>query len=69
MEAARAGDQGRGFAVVANEVRSLAQRSAKAAKAAKAAKEIKEIKELIASSVERIHDSSTLATRYSGSRR
>ncbi len=60
MEAARAGDQGRGFAVVANEVRSLAQRSAKAAK---------EIKRLIASSVERIHDGSTLATRYSGSRR
>ncbi|BCL91880.1 hypothetical protein MAFF211479_15810 [Ralstonia solanacearum] len=49
--------------MVANEVRSLAQRSAKAAK------EIKEIKKLIASSVERIHDSSTLATRYSGSRR
>ncbi len=66
MEAARAGDQGRGFAVVANEVRSLAQRSAKAAKEIK---EIKEIKELIASSVERIHDGSTLATRYSGSRR
>ncbi|WWQ30225.1 hypothetical protein RSgd_1423 [Ralstonia solanacearum] len=60
MEAARAGDQGRGFAVVANEVRSLAQRSSKAAK---------EIKRLIASSVERIHDGSTLATRYSGSRR
>ncbi|ARU23745.1 hypothetical protein RSSE_c3364 [Ralstonia solanacearum] len=60
VEAARAGDQGRGFAVVANEVRSLAQRSAKAAK---------EIKRLIASSVERIHDGSTLATRYSGSRR
>ncbi|NAW23667.1 methyl-accepting chemotaxis protein, partial [Salmonella sp. gx-f9] len=52
VEAARAGEQGRGFAVVAGEVRSLAQRSAGAAK---------EIKELIASSVERIHDGSTLA--------
>ncbi len=52
VEAARAGDQGRGFAVVANEVRSLAQRSSKAAK---------EIKELIASSVGRIRDGSTLA--------
>lgn len=52
VEAARAGEQGRGFAVVASEVRSLAQRSSTAAK---------EIKELIASSVERIHDGSTLA--------
>ncbi len=32
VEAARAGDAGRGFAVVAQEVRELAQRSAKAAK-------------------------------------
>ncbi|HEX7926096.1 MAG TPA: methyl-accepting chemotaxis protein, partial [bacterium] len=32
VEAARAGDAGRGFAVVAEEVRNLAQRSAKAAK-------------------------------------
>lgn len=32
VEAARAGDQGKGFAVVAQEVRELAQRSAKAAK-------------------------------------
>ena len=32
VEAARAGQEGKGFAVVANEVRSLAQRSAKAAK-------------------------------------
>jgi methyl-accepting chemotaxis protein-1 (serine sensor receptor) len=53
VEAARAGEQGRGFAVVASEVRSLAQRSSSAAK---------EIKELIASSVQKIHDGSTLAS-------
>jgi methyl-accepting chemotaxis protein-1 (serine sensor receptor) len=52
VEAARAGEQGRGFAVVASEVRSLAQRSSSAAK---------EIKDLIADSVERIRDGSSLA--------
>jgi methyl-accepting chemotaxis protein len=51
VEAARAGEQGRGFAVVASEVRNLAQRAAGAAK---------EIKGLIAASVERVEQGSTL---------
>ncbi|MCY0386562.1 methyl-accepting chemotaxis protein [Robbsia sp. Bb-Pol-6] len=53
VEAARAGEQGRGFAVVASEVRSLAHRSSTAAK---------EIRDLIATSVRKIQDGSSLAT-------
>jgi methyl-accepting chemotaxis protein len=53
VEAARAGEQGRGFAVVASEVRSLAQRSSSAAK---------EIKDLIATSVQKVHAGSGLAS-------
>ena len=54
VEAARAGEQGKGFAVVATEVRNLAQRSSTAAK---------EIKDLIGTSVEKVREGATLATR------
>ncbi|WP_250937411.1 PAS domain-containing methyl-accepting chemotaxis protein [Allorhizobium sonneratiae] len=54
VEAARAGEAGKGFAVVAQEVRELAQRSAKAAK---------EIKALISTSSHQVSEGVTLVGR------
>ncbi|WP_459772635.1 methyl-accepting chemotaxis protein [Asaia astilbis] len=56
VEAARAGDAGRGFAVVAQEVRSLAEKSAKSAN---------EIKRLIAVSAEQVSKGVGLVSRTS----
>ncbi|MCJ9720227.1 methyl-accepting chemotaxis protein [Agrobacterium sp. SHOUNA12C] len=58
VEAARAGDAGKGFAVVAQEVRELAQRSAKAAK---------EIKALISTSGQQVHSGVDLVTKTGAS--
>jgi methyl-accepting chemotaxis protein len=57
VEAARAGEAGRGFAVVAQEVRELAQRSAKAAK---------EIKDLIQNSASEVSTGVKLVSETGG---
>lgn len=59
IEAARAGEQGRGFAVVADEVRKLAERTAKAT--GEIAEKIKNIQDKSEASVGAMHKSSSQA--------
>jgi methyl-accepting chemotaxis protein len=61
IEAARAGEQGRGFAVVADEVRKLAERTARATKEIEAT--IRTVQEETARTVKLLEDSRSRTTQ------